>query len=59
MEDEVLTAVTASRKEATVAPVPSISNRLSVVDFQKLNSETAGKLNIYCETLKPRLSDSM
>ena len=42
MEDEVLTAVT--RKEATVAPVPSISNRLSIVDFQKLTSETAGKL---------------
>jgi len=41
MEDEVLTAVTARQAQiATVAPIPSISNRLSVADFQKLNSET-------------------
>ena len=43
MEDEVLTAVTARQAQiATVAPIPSISNRLSVADFQKLNSETPG-----------------
>ena len=51
MEDEVLTAVTQMTQRqaqiATVAPLPSISNRLSIVDFQKLSSDTAGdtKLN--------------
>ena len=56
MEDEVLTAVTQRKEalEATVAPVPYISNRLSIVDFQKLTSDTAGKLGTYCETLESK-----
>ena len=48
MEDEVLTAVTARQAQiATVAPIPSISNRLSVADFQKLNSETPGSKHFH------------
>ena len=41
MEDEMLTAVTQKAQVATVAPLPSISNRLSVADFQKISGESA------------------
>ena len=43
MEDEMLTAVTQKPQVATVAPLPSISNRLSIADFQKLTTESDGK----------------
>ena len=43
MEDEMLTAVTQKAQVATVAPLPSISNRLSVADFQKISTESDGR----------------
>ena len=43
MEDEMLTAVTQKAQVATVAPLPSISSRLSVADFQKISTESDGK----------------
>ena len=43
MEDETLTAVTQKAQVATVAPLPSISNRLSVADFQKISTESDGR----------------
>ena len=42
MEDEMLTAVTQKAQAASVAPLPSISNRLSVADFQKISAESDG-----------------
>ena len=39
----MLTAVTQKAQVASVAPLPSISNRLSVVDFQKISAESEGR----------------
>ena len=38
MEEDMLTAVT-KQSCPTIAPLPSVQNRLSVVDFQRLVSE--------------------
>ena len=39
----MLTAVTQKAQVASVAPLPSISNRLSVADFQKISTESDGR----------------
>ena len=50
MEDEMLTAVTQKAQVATVAPLPSISNRLSVADFQKISTDSDGN-SVKCSQL--------
>ena len=37
MEEDLLTAVTGVEEYPVVAPLPSISNRLSIADFQRIS----------------------